>query len=89
MPSAMNQKERPHKWTIPKSISDDVLMKTFVVTEMTCANCVRHVTEADEIVAGVDRVVVDLATGTVQIQGDPDSAAVISAIVAAGYQATE
>lgn len=85
----MNQKERPHKWTIPKSISDDVLMKTFVVTEMTCANCVRHVTEAVEIVAGVDRVVVDLATGTVQIQGDPDSAAVISAIVAAGYQATE
>ncbi|CAB4893313.1 MAG: heavy metal transporter [Actinobacteria bacterium] len=64
-------------------------MKTFVVTEMTCANCVRHVTEAVEIVAGVDRVVVDLATGTVQIQGDPDSAAVISAIVAAGYQATE
>jgi len=85
----MNQKERSHKWTIPISISDDVLMKTFVVTGMTCANCVRHVTEAVETVSGVNSVSVDLDAGTAQIQGDPDSVAVIAAIVAAGYQATE
>jgi copper chaperone CopZ len=56
---------------------------------MTCANCVRHVTEAVETVSGVNSVSVDLDAGTAQIQGDPDSAAVIAAIVAAGYQATE
>lgn len=63
-------------------------MKTFVVTGMTCANCVRHVTDAVTNVAGVDSVIVDLQAGTATVQGDPETSAVIAAIVDAGYQAS-
>ena len=89
MPGTMNQEKRPHQWTLLTQMGDDGFMKTFVVTGMTCANCVRHVTEAVDRVAGVETVNVDLEAGTATVQGDPDSAAVIAAIVAAGYQAAE
>jgi copper chaperone CopZ len=66
----------------------DGLMKTFVVTGMTCANCVRHVTQAVTNVGGVESVIVDLEAGTAIVQGDPEACVVISAIVEAGYQAS-
>jgi copper chaperone len=66
----------------------DGLMKTYLVTGMTCANCVRHVTQAVTGVAGVDSVIVDLEAGTAIVQGNPDTSLVIAAIVDAGYQAS-
>ncbi len=66
----------------------DGLMKTFVVTGMTCANCVRHVTQAVTHVDGVESVIVDLEAGTAVVQGDPEASVVIAAIVEAGYQAS-
>jgi len=66
----------------------DGLMKTFVVTRMTCANCVRHVTQAVTDVDGVESVIVDLEAGTAFVQGNPEASVVIAAIVEAGYQAS-
>ncbi len=62
-------------------------MTTFNVTGMTCANCVRHVTEAVESVAGVESVDVNLESATATVEGSADTNAVIAAIVAAGYEA--
>ena len=63
-------------------------MTTFKVSGMTCANCVRHVTEAENSVAGVISVDVNLDAATANVEGSADSAAVIAAIVAAGYEAS-
>ena len=63
-------------------------MTTFKVSGMTCANCVRHVTEAVNSVAGVISVDVNLDAATANVEGSADSAAVIAAIVAAGYEAS-
>ena len=63
-------------------------MTTFKVSGMTCANCVRHVTEAVNSVAGVTSVDVNLDAATANVEGSADSAAVIAAIVAAGYEAS-
>jgi copper chaperone CopZ len=63
-------------------------MKIFHVTGMTCANCVRHVTEAVTSVPGVDSVDVNLDEAKASVQGSADTEAVIAAIVAVGYQAT-
>ena len=63
-------------------------MTTFKVSGMTCANCVRHVTEAVNSVPGVASVDVNLDKAIATVEGSPDSAAVIAAIVAAGYEAS-
>ena len=63
-------------------------MTTFKVSGMTCANCVRHVTEAVNSGAGVISVDVNLDAATANVEGSADSAAVIAAIVAAGYEAS-
>ena len=60
-------------------------MLDLAVQGMTCAHCVRAVTEA---VAGLPRVAavqVDLAVGAVRIEGDPDEQSVRAAIEAEGY----
>ena len=60
-------------------------MPDLAVEGMTCAHCVRAVTEA---VAGLPRVAgvqVDLAAGAVRVEGDADEAAVRAAIAAEGY----
>ena len=60
-------------------------MLDLAVQGMTCAHCVRAVTEA---VAGLPRVAavrVDLAAGAVRIEGDADEQAVRAAIEAEGY----
>ena len=84
----MNQQERSHKWTLLRWMRKDGLMKTFLVTGMTCAKCVRHVTQAVTSVAGVESVTVDLEAGTATVQGNPDASVVIAAIVDAGYLAS-
>lgn len=58
------------------------------VQEMTCANCVAHVTEALKAVAGVEQVDVDLEKGKVSVKGNADSPALLAALNEAGYPAT-
>lgn len=43
------------------------MIQTIAVTGMTCANCVRHVTEALSGLPGVRSVSVDLASGRVEL----------------------
>lgn len=62
-------------------------MVTLNVTGMTCQNCVKHVTHALQAVPGVEKVEVNLDTGTAQIEGTPDVQALISAIEEEGYEA--
>ncbi len=60
-------------------------VKTYEVRGMTCANCVRHVTEAIESVAGVTSVRVDLNSASAEVQGDATDAAIAEAVDEAGY----
>lgn len=57
------------------------------VKEMTCAHCVKHVTEALTAVAGVESVDVNLEAGKVSVKGNADSQALINALDEAGYPA--
>src|SRR5579859_932973 len=61
------------------------------VTEMTCGNCARHVTEALQGVTGVQSAIVSLDShqATIRWRSDfhPDIAAAIEAVRAEGYSA--
>ena len=63
-------------------------MSTYSVRGMTCAHCVRAVTEEVREVPGVVDVEVDLATGDlhVQTEGPLDHGAVAAAVEEAGYE---
>jgi copper chaperone CopZ len=65
------------------------MTSTYVVAGMTCAHCVRSVTEEVSEVPGVTVVEVDLAGGRVTVQGDVDDAAVRAAVAEAGYQVVD
>lgn len=54
---------------------------------MTCANCVRHVTEALQEIPGVRKAVVDLSSATAQIESDREisRAEFAGALDEAGY----
>ena len=56
---------------------------------MTCGNCVHHVTQALQGVAGVRKADVDLAAGraVVGARGAVDVAALVAAVQGAGYEA--
>ncbi|MEU6006632.1 heavy metal-associated domain-containing protein [Streptomyces sp. NPDC047453] len=60
---------------------------TFEVSGMTCAHCVRSVTEEISSVAGVESVTVDLATGNVTVTASQpvDRADIAAAVDEAGY----
>ncbi len=60
-------------------------MVELTVTGMTCAHCVRAVTEAVSAVPGTAGVAVDLGSGKVRVDGEPDFAALRAAIEAEGY----
>jgi len=64
------------------------MKKTISIEGMTCQNCVKHVTEALEKVAG--SVEVDLAAkqATVEVSGDVTNEALSQAVVGAGYTVT-
>ena len=55
------------------------------VQGMSCAHCVAAITSAVSALPGVADVHVDLASGAVRVDGDPDRAAVTAAIEDAGY----
>lgn len=54
---------------------------------MTCEGCVRAVSRVLGKVAGTEAVEVDLARGEARVQGSAASAALIAAVVKAGYEA--
>ena len=58
------------------------------VKEMTCDNCIKHVTDAQNAVAGGEGVEVNLEKGKVSVKGNPDSPALVAALDAAGYPTT-
>lgn len=58
------------------------------VKEMTCNNCVNHVTDALKAVAGVESVDVDLEKGKVNVKGSAESPALVAALNEAGYPTT-
>ena len=60
-------------------------MRQLNVRGMECQHCVETVTRAVRGVAGAGAVVVDLADGTVRVDGEPDEAALRAAIEHAGY----
>mgnify|MGYP001590626964 CR=1 FL=1 len=60
---------------------------TFSVTGMTCDNCVHHVTEAIQNVAGVTAAQVTLATNSAKVEGEFDETAIIAAVEEEGYEA--
>jgi len=55
------------------------------VSGMTCGHCVAAVTRAVKAVPSVRDVAVDLASGAVIVQGEPDEQAVRAAITEEGY----
>lgn len=58
------------------------------VTGMTCGHCESAVKKALEQVSGVERVVsVDRTKEEAVVEGDPDPALLVAAIVEEGYQA--
>ena len=68
---------RPHSG--PECVVD------LIVEGMTCDHCVRAVRQAVAALPGVDSVAVDLASGHVRVEGQPDPQSVKDAIAAEGY----
>ena len=58
---------------------------TYTVAGMTCNGCVGKVTNAVTDVAGVEDVDVDVATGTLEVVGSADDAAIREAVAKVGY----
>jgi copper chaperone CopZ len=63
-------------------------MSTYTVTGMTCDHCVRAVTQEVSAIDGVTAVDVDLATGTLTVEGTATGEQVAAAVDEAGYGLT-
>ncbi|MFI9650738.1 heavy-metal-associated domain-containing protein [Streptomyces sp. NPDC052040] len=64
--------------------------KSYLVTGMSCEHCAASITEELFEVPGVGEVDVDVAAGTVVVDGtDLDDAQVRAAIVEAGYEVAD
>ena len=61
------------------------MSRTYEVTGMTCDHCRAAVEDHVGAVPGVTAVAVNVATGTVLVEGDADERLVKDAIVEAGY----
>lgn len=57
------------------------------VQGMSCGSCVKQVTQVLRALNGVSEVTVDLQSGRVRVNGDPDSNALLAALQEAGYPA--
>ena len=64
-------------------------MKQYNVTGMSCAACSARVEKAVKAVPGVESCAVSLLTNSMGVEGTADPAAVIAAVTAAGYGASE
>ncbi len=67
------------------SVGQNGVVKTYAIGGMTCANCVRHVTEAIDAVQGVTSVRVDLDSASAEVQGEVSDSAIAAAVEEAGY----
>jgi copper chaperone len=63
------------------------MIQTLIISGMSCQHCVRAVSDALSAVEGVDSVEVDLDAGSAKVDGRAEIAALIAAVVAAGYAA--
>lgn len=63
------------------------MQEQFKVEGMTCQHCVRNVCEAVEDLDPAAKVLVDLASGTVDVETSTPREAVRQAIIDAGYAA--
>ena len=70
----------------PKTIHTDMTQE-YIITGMNCPHCQNAVRKAIAAVDGVDTVEVDLHAGLAMVDGGADSAAVIEAVHAAGFDA--
>jgi copper chaperone len=67
-----------------------VRTRSYIVNGMTCEHCRAAVIEEVTVVGGVERAVVDLASGTLDVEGESFTDAEIAAAVdAAGYDLAE
>ena len=64
-------------------------MKQFHVTGMSCAACSARVERAVNAVEGVENCSVSLLTNSMGVEGSASAAAIIKAVVDAGYGASE
>jgi copper chaperone len=70
----------------------NIVTRSFTVTGMTCGNCEKHVRHAAAHVPGVTSVDVDRPSNRATVSFDPavaTPAAIVAAIVDAGYDAAE
>lgn len=51
-------------------MTNNIIIKTFVVEGMTCKNCKAHVERNIKTIDGVNEVIADLANGQVRVSGD-------------------
>ncbi|MET0065962.1 MAG: heavy metal translocating P-type ATPase [Candidatus Thiodiazotropha sp.] len=70
-----------------KLIEEPPLSTTLKVIGMTCGHCVNHVTKALQAVPGVEAAEVKLEDGSAVVTGSAEPAALIQAVVDAGYSA--
>ncbi len=72
----------------PDKTEEEPMSTTFDVKEMSCGNCVKHVTKAVQAAQPGAEVKVDLATGKVEVSPSPkDPQALAKVITEAGYPA--
>jgi copper chaperone CopZ len=62
---------------------------TYTVAGMTCNGCVTKVTKAVTGIEGVEDIDVDVSTGTLEVVGSADPAAVRAAVNEVGYKIVE
>ena len=60
-------------------------MLRYTVEDMTCGHCVQTITRAVTTLNPAAKVSVDLASKAVEVTGEADSDAIVSAIREAGY----
>lgn len=71
----------------PKTNNHTDMTQEYIITGMNCPHCQNAVKKAIEAVDGVDMVEVDLHAGLATVDGAADSAAIIGAVHAAGFEA--
>jgi len=59
----------------------------FIVPDMSCANCVAHITQAIHELEAAAKVSIDLASKRVEVQSESDAQAIVAALDEAGYTA--
>lgn len=69
-----------HKKQITNNMTKEIIVKG-----MSCPHCQKNVEKTISALEGVESVTVNLSTGKVTIEGNPDEEALFAAISAAGY----